>query len=258
VTVRPTFDSSSLEGGTPECGVKQHASFLALIGQAFHLLRARFPLYASAAAGAFVLQAVVALVWRVNHGIDLDNSIVLPILTTLVYAFVAADARGKSVPAAAIWERFLERTWAVIVIDFILNQIVTIGIADSQSADPLDLLVGFLVFGLSTLLVFTDAGATSDDDVTVWSVIPRAFVRGVLAAWNRQIFPRALAIFSIWLLVNEIQLGALSALQNAHMPLSQALFWTLIPLGTLVTPPLAALTVLVYLDATTAPTKVAE
>lgn len=198
------------------------------------------------------MQALVAIVWRVPHGTDLDSFIVLPILTTLVYAFAAADAGSEPVTAAAVWERFLERSWAVIVIDFVLAYVSAIGLSAGLSSEPLDMVAGMLVFGLSALLVFTDASATVDDDVTVWSVIPRAFLRSFQTSWRWPVFSRALAIFAIQLVVYALQNELYALLARRHVP--EAAFWSQIPILTVVGVPLAALTVLVYLDATAART----
>ncbi|HEY5425896.1 MAG TPA: hypothetical protein VIJ77_05035 [Candidatus Tumulicola sp.] len=231
----------------PERGVKPHASFLALCGLALRLVLRRFPLFATATAIAIGLQALLAIVWRVPHAVLLGSFVVLPILTTLVYAFVAADTRPEPMPAAAAWERFLERSWAVVIIDFVLAYIGAIGLSGASSAAPVGAIVGILALGLSAALVFTDAAATVDDDVTVASVIPHAFVRGLTTAWRWPIFPRAIAIFSIQLIVYALENATFTLLQHRHV--AEPEFWSQVPILTLVVPPLAALTGLVYLDA---------
>lgn len=202
------------------------------------------------------VQALVAVVWRIPHGADLDGAIVLPILTTLVYGFVAADARPEPAAASSVWERVLERSWAVIVIDFVVSYVTALGLAGSTSPNALDLIAGLSAFALSVLFVFADASATVDGDVGVLTVIPYGFVRSVQAAWRRPVLPRALAIFSIQLLVAAVQIALGALLQRGHV--ADALFWSEIPLLTVVVPPLSALTVLVYLDARAAPAQSAE
>ena len=207
----------------------------------------RWPIFAPAVAVAIGVQAFVALVLRVPHGAELDSFVVLPILTTLVYAFVAADVRSGAVAAAIVWERFLERCWAVIAIDFVLSLLSALGLSGSDSGDVLAVAAGMAFFILSGLLVFTDASATVDDDLTVWSVIPLAFARSMSAAWQRAVFPRAFAIFALQLLVFALQSALYALLQHDRVP--DALFWSEVPLLTVVLPPLSALTVLTYLAA---------
>ncbi|HEY1655467.1 MAG TPA: hypothetical protein VGF86_10160 [Candidatus Tumulicola sp.] len=257
--MRPTFGFSSGPGSTPERGVSslpQNPSFLALAGLAFRLVWRRWPIFAPAVAIAIAVQTLVALVGRVPHGIDLDTFVVPPILTTLVYAFVAADARAQPVETRAIWERFLERSWAVIAIDFVLSIVSAIGLGSGASGNFIDVLGGVAIVGLSAMLVFADASATVDDDLTVWSVVPRAFARSLTAAWQRSVFPRAFAIFGLQLLVFALQSALYALLQHGHLP--NALFWSQIPLLTVAVPPLSALTVLVYLAADSAHARAPE
>jgi hypothetical protein len=54
------------------------------------------------------------------------------------------------------------------------------------------------------------------------------------------------------LLLIALQGGAVLLLQYAHVPVADLPFWSEVPLYTIATPPLAALTVLVYLDASAA------
>jgi hypothetical protein len=212
-----------------------------------HALRRRFAIFVPAIAVALLVQALVAVVARVNHGTEVGEAVVLPVLTTLTYAFVAADARGVPLDARSIWERFLERAWAVIVIDFFLTIVSGIGLTASIAQNPLDVAVGTAVFVFCALLVFSDASATIDDDATVWSVIPRSIANSVRTAWNRRTFVRALAIFSLQLVAFAVQIGLSAWFVQAHV--RDGDFWSQVPLLTIVTPPLAALTALVYVDA---------
>lgn len=233
----------------------ERRSFLGLIGQAAHYTVRRLALFGIAGGMAIALQALVVVVWRTPHGLVLADAIVSPIFVTLVYAFVAADAAADAtdepVSTKLVWERILERAWAVIVIDFIINEVTSAGLIASLSTDSLDLIFGMLVLVLSALLVFADTSATLDNDLTAWSVVPRAFVRSITIAWNRRTFARVLAIFAIEFLVFTVGLGLQGLFAARH--LVDAAFWANVPLGAIATPPIAALTVLVYRDATVAP-----
>ena len=196
------------------------------------------------------MQALLAVVWRVPHGLDLGQAIVLPLFVTLVYAFVWSDAAETPFPIAKVLERFLERAWAVIVIDFLLTELGTIALTKSLSSSIVDIVTGLVAFALSVLLVFADASATVDDDVTVWNVVPRAFVRSITAAWTSTTFSRALAIYSLVLLLSALQLAIYFAMERGHVP--QAAFWSSTPLLTIAVAPISALTVVVYRDARSA------
>ena len=182
------------------------------------------------------------------HAVDLGGAIAIPLVTALVYAFVSADDAESPVAENLVWERFLERAWAVIVIDFLLSYVWTAALVYSTSSKIVELLAGLAAFGFSVVAVFADAGAVVDDDVTVWTVIPRAILRSVATAWSSTIFMRALAIVSFALLAFVAQSSLYIAL--THFNVSQADFWAQVPIATVITPPLAAITVIVYRDAT--------
>lgn len=188
------------------------------------------------------------LLWRAPQALVLGSAIAVPLINALVYAFVWADAGESSIAQALIWERFLERAWAVIVLDFLINYVWTAALVYSTSTKPLELLAGLAAFGFCVVTAFADAVAVVDDDVSVWNVIPRSLVRSVATAWNSTIFVRALAIVSLSLLAYVAQSAAYFSLVHFNVP--QAEFWSDIPIGTIVAPPLAAITVVVYRDAT--------
>ncbi|MBV8331430.1 MAG: hypothetical protein JO192_01715 [Candidatus Eremiobacteraeota bacterium] len=194
-----------------------------------------------------MLQALLVLVWHVPHGTELGSSIVLPLLVTLAYAFVWADAQEAEQSEHSVWERFLERAWAVIVIDFISGEITSAGWVYSLSSETLQIIGGFLAFGLSVLIIFADASATIDDDVTVWTVVPRGFMRSMAVTLNGRTLIRALALFALELLI----FAGTSAIYDAfpRLPETARFFWAAVPLSTVTAVPLAALLVLVYGDA---------
>jgi hypothetical protein len=194
------------------------------------------------------VQIALALVWRVPHALELGQSVAIPLVVTLVYAFVSADSAEAPVPESLVWERFLERAWAVIVIDFFVSWLWTTALLDTASSQPIELIGGIFALILVVLTTFVDASATLDDDVTVWTVIPQALLRGIAVMWNRTTFVRGVAIFSMQLLVFVFQLELYYALAALHAP--QALFWSQISLSTIVAPPIAAITAIVYRDAT--------
>lgn len=242
----PTCVSSSRSA--PEHGVKPRQPLLALAGLALRLTLRRWQLYLTAVLVAFALQVALALVFHVPHALELGSSIAIPLVVALVYAFVSADAAETPVPESLTWERFLERAWAVIVIDVLLNRLTLAALDYSTSSNPLELIGGLLAFTFVMLTVFADTSATLDDDVTVWTVIPRAVLRSIATSWNSVTFVRALAIFSAELLTVPVQSVLYVAMTHFGVP--QALFWSQIPLATFVTPPLAAITAVVYRDAT--------
>ena len=231
----------------PESGVKTATPLVAIFFQAFRLLARRWFVFTVATIVALALQIAIAIVWRIPHGAELGNDVAVPILVALIYAFIWGDAREEPLSNAAIWERFLERTWAVIIIDYCWSQLASLALAFSLAPDFLYVLIGMIATVLATLLVFADASATTDDDVTTWIVPLQGFVRSAVAAWKAAIFPRALAIYAIEILLFAASQALAQALHAQHI--ADADFWGQALIGTLTAPPLAALIVLVYRDA---------
>ncbi len=172
----------------------------------------------------------------------------LPVLTALVYAFVWADTK-EDLPPGAAWERFLDRVWAVIVIDFIIGVPVIMELLRTtlgNSADPKDLqnMGALIALVLSLFFLFADASATADDDLTVWNVIPLAFLRSLVISLNPMTFARVLLLIALEFALLLPESGVSILLAKAHVPFAD--FWSEVPLSTLLQPPLAALTLLVY------------
>jgi hypothetical protein len=207
----------------------------------------RFPLYAAATVLVIGAQALVVFVFRVPNGIAYSGFILPPLLTTLVYAFVWTDTEPVPEPGAATWERVLERSWAVILIDLFVTLVQANGVAGILDPDPIVKALGVAVLVLTAPLVFVDASATVDN-LPVWWVLPGSFWRGVRAVRNRPAFVRALAIVAIGLLVFLAQDRLFDWMH--HAAIANAEFWSQVPIGTGTVPPIAALTALVYRDAT--------
>jgi len=210
------------------------------------LLWRRFPLYTGATALIVALQALVVFVWRVPYGIVYSSFVFPPLLTTLVYAFVWADTGSEAPPAGSIWERVLERSWAVIVVDLGVTFVQSSGVAGIQSGDPLAIASGVAVLIVSAPLIFVDTSATVDD-MPVWWILPGAFWHGLRTVRSGTAFLRAIAIVALGLLVLLAEGQLLDWMLSAHV--ANAAFWAEVPLVAVTIPPLAALTALVYRDA---------
>ena len=195
-----------------------------------------------------MLQALCALVFPIPHGLELGGYIFPPALTGLVYAFVWADARETPLAPRAAWERFLERVWAVIIIDFIGSKVIEFGFPSHPYEDAVAALAEFFAVGVSVFILFADAIATADDEGSVLTLLPRAFAKSVATAFTPIVLVRAVAIFAAQFALIFLESAAYLWLNGAHV--AHADFWAQVPLSTLTVPPFAALTLLVYQDAT--------
>jgi hypothetical protein len=206
-------------------------------------------LYAAATACVIGAQALVVFVWRVPFGLTYSTFVLPPLLTTLVYAFVWADSDETPQPSAATWERVLERSWAVIVIDLFLTILVGTGLGEIQTQDSIEVILGIVMLVVAIPLVFTDTSATVDE-MPVWWLLPGAFWRSVRAA-RGPVYLRAIAILALGLIPALAQKPLFDWLQAMHV--AGADFWSVVPLNAITLVPIAALTALVYRDATRKP-----
>jgi hypothetical protein len=203
-------------------------------------------LYAAATACVIGAQALIVFVWRIPHGLDYSGFVLPPILTTLVYAFVWNDSDEAPQTAASTWERVLERAWAVIVIDLLFSILVNTGINALVIQDPIGVVLGIVILTVAVPLVFADTSATVDE-MPVWWLLPGAFWRSVRAA-RGTVYLRAIAILALGLLALFAQKPLFDWMHHAEI--ANAEFWAVVPLNAITVTPIAALTALVYRDAT--------
>lgn len=216
---------------------------------AYHALRltlARSGFYAGCIAAAIVAQAAIVLLWRAPEAIVIAQATILPVLSAIVYAFAYADTQDRETPDSQVWLRVLERSWAVIAIDYGLNAIIGAALGSPQSsANVFGALAGGLLLFLTALLLFADVSATVDDGDGTLLLIPRSIVRSVAAALYPGNILGAIAIVSMELVLAMLE-GLLSqALVAAHV--AHALLWASVPLTTVATVPIGIYTTLLYL-----------
>jgi hypothetical protein len=206
-------------------------------------------LYAAATAVVIGAQALIVFVWRIPHGLDYSGFVLPPILTTLVYAFVWSDSDEAPQTAGSTWERVLERAWAVIVIDLLFSILVNTGLHGIALQDPIDVVLGIVILVVAVPLVFADTSATVDE-MPVWWLLPGAFWRSLRAA-RGTVYLRAVAILALGLLALFAQQPLFDWMHHAEI--ANAEFWAAVPLNAITVTPIAALTALVYRDATRKP-----
>ena len=221
-------------------------SLLGLGIRALQCIGKRIAFYASMTLVALLLQLAIALLWRVPQALPFAIYVVGPVLTTIVYAFVAADARDSDAPAEPIWPRILERAWAVIVIDLglgLLQQNIMGGPATLGVGGVLE---GVLLLFMTTSLIFADASATVDDGDSALLLIPRSLGRSIAVVFAGGLFQRGLIVLAVQLVAAFAVLFAYAAASAHH--LKHGDLWTLLVFNTILGVPIAAFTMLVYLE----------
>lgn len=236
-----------LNESTPQAPPYERLSFLALIGATGRLCSERAGTFAALAAGALGVQLVLLIAIPVPHGMLVVPTIVLPVLVTATYAIAAAARASQPVARSAVWERVLERSWAVILIDFFIVFLTAIAIGSSLQSDWLDRVLGVVALLYTATLVFADAIATIVDDVSFWALLPTALWMSVRIAWTPGTFIRTIWLLCIGLLLTLAQNEIFHLLTLQHV--GHADVWAEIPLATFATVPLSVLVLLVYVDA---------
>ena len=157
-----------------------------------------------------------------------------------------ADSDDVPQSAAATWERVLDRSWVVIVIDLIFTIFANDGLSAILSQDPLNVIVGTVILLISATLVFADTSGTVDD-MPVWWLLPGAFWRSLRVA-RGTVYLRALAILCLELIQALAQVPLFDWMRE--LKIASPDFWSSVPLNAITLVPIAALTALVYRDAT--------
>lgn len=214
-----------------------------LTGRAFSLVGRRWWMYAALCAAAIAVVAILNAL-QPKIGVWLAQVLVLPVLTTIVYAFTLDDARGGT---GNPWARVLERLWAVIVIDFLTTILSWLGQTFAIAGDVLDVLTGAAMMFFYALLILADASAVVDDEHDWLLLIPRSFGHSFSLSWRRENLWRVLVLFAIQTVIATFVFAIQGVLDAHKVPFAD--FWAAVPLLTLTTPPMAALIALVYMDA---------
>ncbi len=220
---------------------------LVLIGRSFRLLQHRLPLYTAMTLAAIALQSLLYLRWSSTTAGLAITSIVTPLLTAMVYAYIARDVRTAP-DQMPPWERALERSWAVIAIDFVVFLTMTLAEAYTAGSDLTGFVLGTLLIGLTALLIYADAAATIDDGVTPVLLLPMAIWRSVSLGFHAPNFQRMLFLAAAQILFS----AAIEAAGAYATHLHQSDAMTLLiqtALACLLTPPIAAVTAILYIDA---------
>jgi hypothetical protein len=202
---------------------------------------------------ALVTAAAVGASWLIARavpgpetiGVDVATSVVSPIFNAIVIATSLADWNGIK-DARGTWSRILDRSWALIVIDFLLTVLQVYDITFSRG-DLVDFLLAIPLFVMVAATCFAEVVAVADDDSPWWWIPVRSFGASAIAAFSPGMFVRAASLGALQIAVSlAIELAADVLTQQK---VGQALFWSAIVLGMLTLPPIQALVTFTYLDA---------
>jgi hypothetical protein len=109
--------------------------------------------------------------------------VALPLIISVVTVFVGADALN-TLTLQQRWERILERTWAIIVIDVGLTFVMAAAVQTlSLGTDAVNAFLAFLTMLLGGMLVYAEPFAALEEPIQTLTVLPFAMLRSMMLAW---------------------------------------------------------------------------
>lgn len=218
-----------------------HESFLVLFGRAaLHLLR-RWWQYALLTLGVFAAEAIVYLISPNDVALWLDGLLFPPLLIAITYALVARDEGLLSNP----FRRALQRWWLVILVDLLAEVAVAFAF---ESFAMREVATGLALLAVNLSLIYADVFVVLEES-SPGLLLLRSIGRSTITAWNGlENIGRSLTLLALQLAPFLISQSLQHQFVQQHLMLAS--FWANVPLGIILVPPLSALTVLVYLDAT--------
>ena len=171
-----------------------------------------------------------------------------PIFVAVVTGFAYGDLRNDA-STGSIWARILERAWAVIVVDFIVNFVTELGMQSLASADLVARILSVGVLIVSISFVFADVHAVVTDDADPWPLLPlRALGASMASAWQGLTFARATIVFALSGPLAEFATSAIR-FELARSGVAQPDLWAQAPIVVLLLPFVQTFATFVYLDA---------
>ncbi len=202
-------------------------------------------LYLATAAFAVLAGYLVVALWPAKEAFSIASTVLGALVSAVVYATTFAEFRGMT--ARERWLRVLDRSWAVIIIEFLTAILAATAIAQLGAGTLADEVVAIPILLVTVSLFFADVDAVINDDERWWMIVPTALARSLRTTWSGGTLRRAILLFAL-----AIAAGAafswIEPFLIAHH-VKHASFWANVPLGIIATIPLNVLSALVYLDA---------
>ena len=162
---------------------------------------------------------------------------------------VIAIARASidEAPLGSAFARILERSWAVLVVNFIVSYLVGYGVQALTEGDIVYRIIAIPILLIAISLIFSEVVAVVIDDERWWMLIPHALGGSARVAWTGSMLWVALGLFSLQILPSLFEAGLAALLTKAHV--AQAAFWSTLPVDIIWAIPINVLTTVVFLNA---------
>lgn len=167
----------------------------------------------------------------------------MPLMNAVVILNAGADAAGTLPTMRARVERFLERAWAIIVIDAGITLVGQVGFDNMASTDAMQMLQGLLVMFLAAMLVYAEPFACLENETQTLTLVPFAILRSMMLAWVNM--SRVFSLFAVQIVVTILGLLLVRAFGAAQTQITDLVS---LAFDTLTSAVLAALFAVAYLD----------
>lgn len=180
---------------------------------------------------------------HINRADALANLIFAPLFEATAILVAAHDARELDLP---VFSRFVERAWAVIVVEFITTALSATAQAGFATGNGFNTLVATLLLTFTAMLIYAPTDALLGETESPFFLVPNAFTTSLRLAWRN--ISRVFALFSI--LLGAELVTALVALRLDLLKEHELVFWINEPIVDFVTIGLAVIVTAAYVDLT--------
>jgi len=195
------------------------------------------------AAGLSVCDGAANFFLHFRDALYVADSLIAPLFGTIAILVAARDGGYLQEPIAS---RFLDRAWAVIILQFLLSMLRLTSEVTLASGGGAGLFAGTVVLTFVALMLYSPVDACLREDGAPLTLLPNAIAQSLILSWRR--ISRAFGMFAIVLSVEMIELLTLVALINRHVP--NAEFWANIPIDPCATILIFVIVTAAYIDLT--------
>lgn len=200
--------------------------------------------FSLAVLGCAAIAAALTLTQQQNLAANVANYVLLPLLTTVVYAFAGASTET---PRISPWLLALERAWAVLIIDFIVGFFQSNAFAVAVDGHFFDELLGVGTLLISAPLLLADVDAVLSTDESIWFLVPLALLKSLRIGMRPHVFARVAALLVLEIAIQGFTIWLHPQLNARHIP-HLTLIADFLP-TLLCVPFLGSLTLLIYREA---------
>ena len=211
------------------------------------MLRHRLPILLLGALVTIALHGVIVSLWHAPVSVTLTFATFTVGASFNAYVIAMTQGEVDGAPMGAILGRVLERSWAVLIVNFVFLYIEVYAFVLLTQGDILDRILSVPLMLIAASLIFAQTVAVTIDDERWWMLIPQAFGASSRVAWSGAMMWRALALFAIQVAPQFGDSALTGILTRAHV--AQADFWANVPLDTIWAIPMNVLITLVFFDA---------